>query len=93
MNYNFSKLDKIDISLYLIYESIERIMYEIEKDYKDIFQSITIDEFRRYIIDAKSIMGIFSFDLTKPLNIRIHSQNIETINRFNEEMSDFKYEH
>jgi len=49
MNYNFSKLDKIDISLYLIYESIERIMYEIEKDYKDIFQSITIDEFRRYI--------------------------------------------
>jgi len=47
----------------------------------------------RYIIDAKSIMGIFSFDLTKPLNIRIHSQNIETINRFNEEMSDFKYEH
>ena len=47
----------------------------------------------RYIIDAKSIMGIFSFDLTKPLNIRIHSQNIEKINRFNEEMSDFKYEH
>lgn len=47
----------------------------------------------RYIIDAKSIMGIFSFDLTKPLNIRIHSQNIEIIKRFNEEMSDFKYEH
>ena len=47
----------------------------------------------RYIIDAKSIMGIFSFDLTKPLNIRIHSQNIDTIKRFNEEMSDFKYEH
>lgn len=49
MNNRFSKLDKIDISLYLIYESIERIMYEIEKDNKDIFQSITIDEFRRYI--------------------------------------------
>ena len=47
----------------------------------------------RYIIDAKSIMGIFSFDLTKPLNISIHSQNIDTIKRFNEEMSDFKYEH
>ena len=47
----------------------------------------------RYIIDAKSIMGIFSFDLMNPLNIRIHSQNIDTIKRFNEEMSDFKYEH
>lgn len=44
----------------------------------------------RYIIDAKSIMGIFSLDLTKPLDIRIHSQNINTVNRFNEEMSDFK---
>lgn len=49
MNSRFSKLDKIDISLYLIYAETERIMYEIEKDYKDIFQSITIDEFRKYI--------------------------------------------
>lgn len=49
MNNRFSKLDKIDISLYLIYAETERIMYEIEKDYKDIFQSITIDEFRKYI--------------------------------------------
>lgn len=49
MNSRFSKLDKIDISLYLIYESIERIMYEIEKDYKDIFQSITVKEFKQYI--------------------------------------------
>ncbi len=49
MNNNFAELDKIDISLYLIYESVERIMYEIEKDYKDIFQSITAKEFRQYI--------------------------------------------
>ena len=49
MNNRFSKLDKIDISLYLIYDEIERIMYEIEKDYKDIFQSITIREFEQYL--------------------------------------------
>ena len=49
MNSRFSKLDKIDISLYLIYAETERIMYEIEKDYKDIFQSITKNEFRSYI--------------------------------------------
>lgn len=46
----------------------------------------------RYIIDAKSIMGIFSFDLTKPLNIRIHSNNIDVVRRFNEEMSEYKYD-
>lgn len=27
----------------------------------------------RYIIDAKSIMGIFSLDLAKPINVEIHS--------------------
>lgn len=45
----FNKLDKIDLLLYLIYEDTERVMYEIEKDYADIFQSITVKEFRQYI--------------------------------------------
>ena len=27
----------------------------------------------RYAIDAKSIMGIFSLDLSKPLELRVHS--------------------
>lgn len=29
----------------------------------------------RYAIDAKSIMGIFSLDLSKDLELRIHSEN------------------
>lgn len=29
----------------------------------------------RYVIDAKSIMGIFSLDLSKPINLNIHSEN------------------
>lgn len=29
----------------------------------------------RYIVDAKSIMGIFSLDLSKPLILRIDSKN------------------
>lgn len=28
----------------------------------------------RYIIDAKSIMGIFSLDLSKPINLNIHAE-------------------
>lgn len=29
----------------------------------------------RYVIDAKSIMGIFSLDLSKPIDLNIHAQN------------------
>ena len=29
----------------------------------------------RYVIDAKSIMGIFSLDLSKPINLNIHADN------------------
>ena len=29
----------------------------------------------RYIIDAKSIMGIFSLDLSKPIDLNIHAEN------------------
>ncbi len=29
----------------------------------------------RYVIDAKSIMGIFSLDLSKPIDLNIHSQD------------------
>lgn len=34
----------------------------------------------RYVIDAKSIMGIFSLDLSKPINLNIHvEENIDEI--------------
>ncbi len=29
----------------------------------------------RYVIDAKSIMGIFSLDLSKPINLNIHADS------------------
>lgn len=29
----------------------------------------------RYIIDAKSIMGIFSLDLSKPIDLNIHTED------------------
>ena len=31
----------------------------------------------RYVIDAKSIMGIFSLDLSKPIKMEIHSDDCE----------------
>ena len=34
----------------------------------------------RYVIDAKSIMGIFSLDLSKPIDLNIHaSDNVEEV--------------
>ena len=29
----------------------------------------------RYVIDAKSIIGIFSLDLSKPIDLNIHSED------------------
>ena len=33
----------------------------------------------RYVIDAKSIMGIFSLDLSKPIDLNIHSEDADEI--------------
>lgn len=34
----------------------------------------------RYVIDAKSIMGIFSLDLSKPIDLNIHDdENVDDI--------------
>jgi phosphotransferase system HPr-like phosphotransfer protein len=33
----------------------------------------------RYVIDAKSIMGIFSLDLSKPIELTIHNDDADDI--------------
>jgi phosphotransferase system HPr-like phosphotransfer protein len=32
----------------------------------------------RYVVDAKSIMGIFSLDLSKSIKVEAHTENYET---------------
>ena len=45
---------------------------------KSFVNEITKNEFDlvsgRYVIDAKSIMGIFSLDLSKPIDLNIHAE-------------------
>ncbi len=41
----------------------------------------------RYVVDAKSIMGIFSLDLSKPLALHVHG---EVPTEFDELMKQFK---
>ena len=33
----------------------------------------------RYVVDAKSIMGIFSLDLMNPITLTVHSDNCDDI--------------
>ena len=33
----------------------------------------------RYVVDAKSIMGIFSLDLSKPIKVEIHNDNTDDL--------------
>lgn len=40
----------------------------------------------RYVVDAKSIMGIFSLDLSKPIKVEVFTDESDA---FMEEMKDF----
>ncbi len=53
--------------------SIEKVkrFVEIINQYDSDFDLVS----GRYVIDAKSIMGIFSLDLSKPLDLSIHSKD------------------
>ena len=48
------------------------------KEFVNIVQKYAYDidlRSERYVVDAKSILGIFSLDLSKPLTVEIHSDN------------------
>lgn len=40
----------------------------------------------RYVVDAKSIMGIFSLDLSKPIKVEVRDENSE---KFFDELKPF----
>lgn len=43
----------------------------------------------RYVIDSKSTIGIFTLDLSAPVDVVIHSDDEDEIRRFNEVMEEF----
>ena len=46
---------------------------------------------KRYVIDAKSIMGLFSLDLTHPLDFKIYSEDEAVVKSVIESLDDFNY--
>lgn len=44
----------------------------------------------KYIVDGRSIMGVFSLDLTKTVIVEIESDDEKEIDRFLETMKEFR---
>ncbi len=59
------------------------IMLKSINDVKDFVNIVNRYDFDvdltsgRYIVDAKSIMGIFSLDLSKPIKVEAHADGVE----------------
>ena len=69
-----------------------KLEYENLKEFIKITTSFesNIDMIKdRYVIDARSIMGIMSLDFTQPTMVVIHSVNEDEIVRFYDEMKKF----
>ena len=69
-----------------------KLKYEDLKEFIQITTSFesNIDMIKdRYVIDARSIMGIMSLDFTQPTMVVIHSVNEDEIVRFYEAMKRF----
>lgn len=63
------QMKTVQISLNSI-DKVKAFVNEITK-YDNDFDLVS----GRYVIDAKSIMGIFSLDLSKPIDLNIHADN------------------
>ena len=68
VNKEVDKMKTVQISLNSI-EKVKSFVNEISK-YDIDFDLVS----GRYVIDAKSIMGIFSLDLSKPINLNVHAE-------------------
>ena len=52
------------------------------KTFVNLVQNVKYDvdlRSERYVVDAKSLLGIFSLDLTKPVIVEIHSDDCNSL--------------
>lgn len=67
--------------------SIEKVKGFVNIMTKQIFDADLVSS--RYVIDAKSIMGIFSLDLSKPIELRVHTEDGTAFDAFKEAIKDY----
>lgn len=62
---------------------VVKLLLNSINDVKDFVNIVSRCDFEvdlisgRYVVDAKSIMGIFSLDLSKPIQVEIHSDDCD----------------
>lgn len=71
----YAKEDQLMKTVSISLDSIEKVKSFVNTISKYNFDFDLVSG--RYVIDAKSIMGIFSLDLTKPIDLNIHSDGDE----------------
>lgn len=68
------------------------ILLKSINDVKDFVNNVNKYDFDvdltsgRYVVDAKSIMGIFSLDLSKPIKVEVHTDDCD---KFCDEIKSF----
>ena len=61
-------------------KTVQISLNSIDKVKSFVNEITKYDNDGRYVIDAKSIMGIFSLDLSKPIDLNIHAEgNVDDI--------------
>lgn len=71
----------------ILLNTIEKVKNFVEK-VLTIEQDVDI-KVGRYVIDAKSILGIFSIDLMREMICKIHSEDKETCENFEQLIKEF----
>ena len=67
---------KIKLNAFEQIQSFIKIMWDVEPD------AIIRSEDRKYAVDAKSIMGLYSLDLSKHLILEINGEETGLIEKF-----------
>ena len=85
-NYNLKSKNNIIVNI----NTVEKVKAFANEMLKIDCECDLVSESRRYVIDAKSIMGIFSLDISKNLILHIHAdENDPVINKVCDAIKDY----
>lgn len=82
----------MQLKLNVLLNDIDKVKQFVNKvtKYTEDFDLIS----GRYVIDGKSIMGIFSLDLSKPVALTVHTEESDdaTIEKIKDDLGEFVYD-
>lgn len=72
----------------VVIDTIEKVKEFTNAALKSKIDNIDVKS-GRYVVDARSIMGLFSLDLSNPLDVCFETDNEEELDKFKESISKF----